>query len=170
MRNQTRTIYLLWCDKTSYNLGELYEAAVERFEKIAALEDESIAKQFLNILESNTPLDAIFGEFAGLSEYTKKGRSVQGLKEGDFRTSTGDWVQAKRKNQTVISLTQIYNYLNRVIDILSKLTKLENYNNDNTLKNNVVQQFINAYYSDKTIDKKIKDRIKNLPLLNEIQL
>lgn len=167
-RTNNHNVTLLWQNKIVYNLGELYEAAIERFEQVANL-DESVIMQFKEKLNSDTPLDVIFGEFNILSQYNKSGRSVQGLKEGDFRTSKNFWVQSKRGNSKVISLTQVYNYLNRILTILSKLTQQENFNKTNTiLKNNVIQQFINAYYSDKKIDDNIKKRIKQLPFFNQL--
>ena len=167
MVNKKRRMFLLWKDQIAYNLGELYEAALERFEQVAVLGEQAIS-DFYQQLESDRPLTVILGAFHGLTKYTKQGRSVQGLKEGDIRTSTGEWVQVKRNNSKIASLTQVYNYMNRVINVLSKLTNEANFSNrTGIIKSNVIQQFANLYYSSKIIDTKIMDRIRALPLMSE---
>ena len=123
--------------------------------------------QFKSILEGNQPLTAIFGTLNGVFEAYKK-NSVPGLKEGDLKTATGDWVQVKRGNQQIVTFTQIYNNLKRVVNILSELQNDNSFTKDGQLKAKVVSRFANLYYSDKKIDQKIKNRLIQLPILDKI--
>ena len=166
-RTNAHNVNLLWDNQIPYNYGELYETAVSRAEQIALLNNISIMNQFKSILKGQQPLTAIFGTLNGVFEEYKK-NSVPGLKEGDFRTATGDWVQAKRNNSQIVTFTQVYNNLKRVVSILSKLYDDDSFTKDNQLKAQVVSRFVNLYYSDKKIDQKIKNRLKQLPILKEI--
>lgn len=166
-RTNAHNVYLLWNNQISYNYGELYETAINRAEQIASLNDTSIINQFKSILEGNQPLTAIFGTLNGVFEAYKK-NSVPGLKEGDLKTATGDWVQVKRGNQQIVTFTQIYNNLKRVVNILSELQNDNSFTKDGQLKAKVVSRFANLYYSDKKIDQKIKNRLKQLPILDKI--
>lgn len=167
-RTEAHKVHLFWGEnKIPYNYGELYETAISRAEQVAQLNDNSIIQKFKSLLNGQNPLEAIFGTLGVFNAYKKN--STPGLKEGDFRTAQGQWVQAKRGNQQIITFTQIYNNLNKVVTVLSKLCNSDNFiKKDESLKANIISQFVNLYYSNKKIDKKIKDRLKQLPLLKEI--
>ena len=102
------------------------------------------------------PLRALFGAPKSI-QYKKN--DVSGLKEGDFRTATGQWIQSKRNNSRVVSFNNVYNTLNRIIGLLDTLTKPLSYNKyNNNLKHNIAEQFSHAYSSEK-INKKLIDQI-----------
>lgn len=159
---------LLWRNRQNYNLGQLYEAAMERVEKISQME-RTIQERFLARIYGDHPLAAIFEADFGLSAFTLKGRNVPGLTEGDFRTAKGDWIQAKRNNPKIISFTQAAKKMRTMISLLNDI--VNNPNNytkvKKQLKANVATRLAEEYYSDPQLRKQVIEKIrKNLPKIN----
>lgn len=147
---------LLYNKEISYNLGILKEQAWTKLEQQLSITDQLKYISLLN--DSNHPLQYILGLQKVQQKQNKN--NIAATVEGDFRTSTGQWIQSKRHNSQVMKTMQIHN---AILNIRTQLLQLKNtLSNNTTALDNIADQFYTQFSSaQQIIDEKVKNKIRS---------